>query len=266
MDGKELFERFMTDENIEKITSLLVSSLEAIGIKKVVICMLLFCIIMLSPLIVYIRSLNTSKIELLFLEKKESRKNDLANAFTLFWGMGIANIVLTITFDFIIVLVPALMLLLIFLWVQKLLKFINHRLIEMDLWIVITIICGPIMALIFTFNFKIDRALSCIFVALIQTFIFLLSSGMINSNISYVYFETSDNGTKIIGKWYAYRKLNEKYIMCGNSCNLVEATEIEMILIEDVLNGKYLIKKEKPQKEHMFIKTEKKKSTSEKEQ
>lgn len=71
---------------------------------------------------------------------------------------------------------------------------------------------------------------------LVETIIVVLIAEDINSDFDIILFNSYKN-------LFVYRQINDKYLLCGDSNRMAEATKMSVVPLEDIYNQKYYIKR-----------------------
>lgn len=214
-------------------------------------------------LVKYLRIYYTTNIDLLFMRKKEEQKRFLARFLVLCSLLVVINFIVSILEAFVILVGLTLLIAciagIIVFAVSKFLeclagrlrykyekmdslysifqKYKNTTTIGKYVWLILFLICGPIITyFIGKFN-NYDSNLMVVIVSVAQTFIiFIQGEGFISEESKITINERKGKRTL-----YVYKKVNDEYLLCGDDPKMKNAKEISTIKIDALYSDEFYL-------------------------
>lgn len=219
-----------------------VGDFDEINVFQIVILIILAIITITK----YSRSFFATAIELLLMEQKESQKKDISTAFLLFIIISIGNMILSYDMHFIVLEFIGCIIIFAVMGVIKLVGFItkkdfNEYMNYLELLLIIVAI--PMLCGIVKISKELDLIIISLIGALVETTILILINNGFKPEKSRILIK---NNKKSL---YVYRKLNDEYILCGDSNKIEDASKVVSVKISDILEQKYYMVLDKEEEE-----------------
>ena len=182
----------------------------------------------------YIQLLNASKIEAILMDQKEESKKFGFIYLILFAVFGVINYIFIIDIGLVFASVVLLLLTLVASFVLKKLK--NKWRFEKAYWwveekkVFLTIMTSTVILIFVAANMVNINIISWV---VLGTLVEVLSLAIIYLNIG----NTVSNIILVIedNNWYVFKRIDEKYLLCGNRRNINDSTKTKLFSIDDIV-------------------------------